>query len=68
MRVLPATRDPGGGFWKVACSTTGSRRVRFFGFMENVRCASLSHSRTPFDGFLYFVAGSGKTVLWFVDH
>ena len=22
---------------------------------------------TPFDGVLYFIAGSGKTVLWFVN-
>jgi hypothetical protein len=37
LRLMPAARDPQSGFLKGACSISGSRRVRFSGFMANVR-------------------------------
>ncbi len=37
LRLMPAARDPQSGFLKEARSMSGSRRVRFSGFMAKVR-------------------------------
>jgi NACHT domain len=63
-RVL-TPRGPINGSLKTPSSRIGSRVVPFCGFMENVRRSS-HHLTHIADGIFDLIAGSGKTVIWFV--
>jgi hypothetical protein len=62
------TPGPRHGFSTAKRSRIGNApsRVIFSGSMENVRCCPFD-SYAPADGFSPFVAGTGKSVLWYVD-
>ena len=64
LRVMLITRGPQPGSFKAAYIMNGNRHLRFFGSMESVRPCSTPYSSLR-DGDLC-VAGSGKSVLWFV--
>ena len=64
LHAKPTTRAQQHGFSKVAFSNSGSRRLLCCGSMANVPSFSSPLSYTPLT--LVFVAGSGKSVLWFV--
>jgi hypothetical protein len=53
---------PNGSFEAVS-SISGNPMAPYCGYMENVRYHSLHHASTPH--LLLFLAGSGKSVLWF---
>ena len=63
-RVVLITREPQAGSFKVAYTMNGNRRLRFSGYMENVRSCPKPFLAPP-DG-ISFLAGSGKSILWFV--
>ena len=64
--VVLITRKQRPGFFKAASFKSGSRRLRFSGSTENV-CTVLFPTR-PLLIVSCIVAGSGKSVIWFVDY
>jgi len=62
--VVLITRKLQHGFFKAGFIRSGRQLARFFGFMENV-CPFLFPSQLPLIPSR-FVAGSGKSVIWFV--
>ena len=64
LHVVLITREPQPGFFKAAYIMNGNLHLRFSGSMENVRTCPTPYL-TPPDGILC-VAGSGKSILWFV--
>ena len=65
LRAALITREPQLGSRKEAYIVNGNQHLRFSGSMENVRCCPTPYQTLP-DG-LSCVAGSGKSILWFVD-
>ena len=61
----PITTAQLGGFFKAKYSTIGSPLVPSCGYMENV-CSFQSSLCDVTPDYLDSVAGSGKSVLWFV--
>jgi hypothetical protein len=66
LHVVLTTREQPTGSFRAAYSRAGSPLVRCCGFMENVRCSRLSRLTTTNDPADYLLAGSGKTIIWFV--
>ena len=64
LHASPTTKERHPGSSKVVFSSSGSRLLLFCGSMENVRPFSSSLFDTPLTPI--FIAGSGKSVLWFV--
>ena len=62
------TAEPGSGSFKGTRSLNGRNQERalFYGSMANVSCRPCGHSFVEADG-LPFLAGSGKSVLWYVN-
>ena len=66
LRAMFITREPQLGSLKEAYIVNGNQHLRFSGSMENVRLRRpTSYPALP-DG-IFYVAGSGKSILWFVD-
>jgi hypothetical protein len=63
--VVLITKRQQPGFSKAVSFRTGSQQDHYFGSTENV-CPILFPTRLPLIAS-YIVAGSGKSVIWFVD-
>ena len=64
-RVVLIIREQQHGSFKAVSSRNGGQQVRSFGSTENV-CTCPAPLWILLDG-LSFAAGSGKTIIWFVD-
>ena len=66
--ATPITRDRRPGFSKELCTRNGSQRVpnHYSGFMGNV-CPCPILPPDPTNKHPLFAAGSGKSILWFVE-
>ena len=65
MHVKPNIAELRVGSFKVAHSENGKRMVLYYGFREIVRF-SYPLYLMDLDTFLDFLAGAGKSILWFV--
>jgi hypothetical protein len=65
LRVLLITRKLQHGFSRETFTRNGNQKVRSCGFTESVRRVPILFPMPP-DG-VFIVAGSGKSILWFVD-
>jgi hypothetical protein len=65
----PTTEERLPGLRKAKHSASGRRRARFCGFMANVGRAAGALTKIGSNGIsrLFVLAGSGKSVLWYVS-
>jgi hypothetical protein len=70
--TLPVTRitkGPRSGSFRAKHSRNGNRPglILFYGFMGSVSSSQNSYSFVNANGFPFFAAGAGKSVLWYAN-